>query len=369
MIRLPLKPLWRRPRRRLLEFGGRMDGQIAAIRETFFQLMEDCSSVSDLERLKSTFFGPDGKFTCLTKSLRELPQEERPAAGKAINMAKKEVENLLESCRLKIEDRERLESLGVPLDPTLTESEEALGQKHPLAIVRDRVIEIFRLMGFTLAEGPELETEWFCFSALNIPETHPARDTMDTFFLPVDRSCINVSRHSNERYILRSHTTTVQIRSLLKEGPPLKVIAPGRVFRRDTIDATHSANFHQCDVVQVDRHVSLADLKASIDFFLREFFGSRAEVRYRPSFFPFTEPSFEVDVRVPNLGKLSDQWIEIFGCGMIDPAVFRAVGIDENEWSGQAWGIGLERIAMLAYGIDDVRHFYRNDLRFLKQFN
>jgi phenylalanyl-tRNA synthetase alpha chain len=162
--------------------------------------------------------------------------------------------------------------------------------------------------------------------------------------------------------------TTVQIRALLTEKLPLRIIAPGRVFRRDTVDATHSANFHQCDVIHVDRKVSVADLKATIEFFFRALFGDAVEMRYRPSFFPFTEPSFEVDMRVPNLGKLSDTWVEMLGCGIIHPNVFRNVAIDPVEWSGQAWGIGIERIAMMLLAVDDVRHFYRNDLRFLRQF-
>jgi phenylalanyl-tRNA synthetase alpha chain len=223
-------------------------------------------------------------------------------------------------------------------------------------------------MGFSVAEATEVETEWACFDALNIPPTHAARDSMDTFFLPDTAAVEGMERRGNERFLLRTHMTTVQIRELSKGKLPLRIIAPGRVFRRDTVDATHSANFHQCDVVHVDRKVSLADLKGTIEFFFRELFGPGVEMRYRPSFFPFTEPSFEVDMRSPKLGKLSNVWIEQFGCGLIHSNVFRAVGIDPGEWSGQAWGIGLERIAMQLYGIDDVRHFYRNDVRFLRQF-
>jgi phenylalanyl-tRNA synthetase alpha chain len=223
-------------------------------------------------------------------------------------------------------------------------------------------------MGYSIAEGTEIETEWFCFDALNTPPHHPARNEQDTFYLPHDRQVGNVSRRDKERYILRSQTSTVQIRTMLSEHPPLRIVSPGRVFRRDTPDATHSANFHQYEGLHVDRHVSFADMKNTLFFFLQELFGDRVEMRLRPSFFPFTEPSFEVDIQSPSMGKLSHQWVEIIGCGLVDPEVFRAVGYDPEEWSGFAFALGLERIAMFLYGIDDIRHFYRNDQRFLMQF-
>lgn len=323
----------------------------------------------ELDRRRGEVFGPEGRLTRLTRSLGSLPKADRPTAGKLINGTKRTIEARFSELAARIEEAELERTLGEPIDASLSDFRTEIGLRHPLSLIRDRIVAIFRLLGFTIADGTELETEWFCFDALHMPATHPARDTMDTFFLPERTAARNVTRKERERFVLRTHTTTVQIHTLMQEGAPVKVIAPGRVFRRDTVDATHSANFHQCDVIHVDRNLSVRDLKNTIDFFLREFFGNRAEVRYRPSFFPFTEPSFEVDVRVPNLGKLSNKWIEICGCGMIDPAVFQAVGIDPEVWSGQAWGIGLERMAMLHYGIDDVRHFYRNDLRFLAQFN
>lgn len=230
-------------------------------------------------------------------------------------------------------------------------------------------MSIFRKIGFTVAEATEVETEWFCFDALNTPEDHPARDEQDTLFLSPDTKWSNVGRKKEEAYLLRTHTSSVQIRSLLREKPPLRIIAPGRCFRRDTVDATHSANFHQTEGLYVDHNVTLKDLKGVLDFFLRELFGNQVETRLRPSFFPFTEPSFEVDLRAPNIGKLSDQWIEIMGCGMVDPKVLGLVELDSEEWTGFAFGIGIERVAMILHGIDDIRHFYNNDFRFLSQFS
>ncbi|MDR0340208.1 MAG: phenylalanine--tRNA ligase subunit alpha [Puniceicoccales bacterium] len=324
-----------------------------------------------LEAAKAEFFGPNGALTAVSKGIGNLPKDWRPKMGKVLNEIRGQLEVALEKARKRIEEDEIVAKLGKRPDPTLTAAEGKAGLRHPLSIVLRRVVEIFHRMGFSVAEASEIETEWHCFDALNMPATHAARDSMDTFFLPDDAQVANVEKHESGdgRYLLRTHTTSVQIREFIKGTLPLRVIAPGRVFRRDTVNATHSANFHQCDVVHVDRQVSVRDLKDTIDFLLCNLFGQSVETRFRPSFFPFTEPSFEVDLRSPDLGKLSGTWIEIFGCGMIHPKVFQAVGIDPDQWSGQAWGIGIERIAMLLYGIDDVRHFYRNDERFLRQFN
>ncbi|MDR2576643.1 MAG: phenylalanine--tRNA ligase subunit alpha [Puniceicoccales bacterium] len=323
----------------------------------------------ELEAAKAEFFGPNGSLTVLSKKIGGLPKSERPTVGQIINDVRAQLESALAAALSAIEEAELAAKLGPAIDPTLSCNYGSFGYRHPLSQVREHVVDIFHRMGFSVAEASEIETEWTCFDALNMPSTHAARDSMDTFFLPETISIAAMTRRDDERFLLRTHTTTVQVRELLKGNLPLQVIAPGRVFRRDTVDATHSANFHQCDVVHVDRNVSVADLKATIDFFLRELFGCGTQVRYRPSHFPFTEPSFEVDVRSPNLGKLSGTWIEILGCGIIHPNVFRAVNIDPEQWSGQAWGIGIERICMLLHGIDDVRHFYRNDMRFLRQFN
>ncbi|MDR1456992.1 MAG: phenylalanine--tRNA ligase subunit alpha [Puniceicoccales bacterium] len=332
--------------------------------------MEDSiDSMAKLEMAKADIFGPNGSLTLLFRRISDLPKKERPEWGMRLNGARDELSARIQAVGTRLGEMDLESRLGEGADPTLSLSHEKLGYRHPLTLVRDHVISIFKKMGFSIAEATELETEWACFDALQMPATHPARDTMDTFFLPDDFMCGNVQKHGDEHFILRTHCTSVQIRELLKGQLPLKIIAPGRVFRRDTVDATHSANFHQCDVIHVDKRLSVADLKATIEFFLCELFGADVQMRYRPSFFPFTEPSFEVDICAPNIGKLSGTWIEIFGCGMIHPGVFEAVGVDADTWSGQAWGIGIERIAMLAYGIDDIRHFYRNDFRFLRQFN
>ena len=239
----------------------------------------------------------------------------------------------------------------------------------PLTNVRRRVVSIFRKIGFTVAEATEVETEWFCFDALNTPDDHPARDEQDTLFFPPNSTWANITQKAKEAHVLRTHTSSVQIRTLFKEKPPLRIIAPGRCFRRDTVDATHSANFHQTEGLYVDKNVTVKDLKAVLDYFLKELFGDKLETRLRPSFFPFTEPSFEVDLKAPNLGKLSNKWIEIMGCGMVDPEVLKLVNLDPEEWSGFAFGLGIERVAMILHGIDDIRHFYQNDQRFLSQFS
>ncbi|MDR2341099.1 MAG: phenylalanine--tRNA ligase subunit alpha [Puniceicoccales bacterium] len=344
--------------RRLLDISDRWDAVESSI-----------DSFARLEAAKAEIFGPSGSLTLLFRQINGLPTTDRPEWGKRLNAVRGELMAKIRAIGENLSEKDLKSRLGETVDPTLSLTHEKLGYRHPLSLVRDRVVSIFKKMGFSVAEATELETEWACFDALQMPETHPARDAMDTFFLPDDFVCGNVQKRGDEHFILRTHCTSVQIRALLCGQLPLKIIAPGRVFRRDTVDATHSANFHQCDVIHADKNMSVVDLKATIEFFLLEFFGSGVQMRYRPSFFPFTEPSFEVDIRVPNLGKLSGIWIEIFGCGMIHPGVFKAVGVDADAWSGQAWGIGIERLAMLAYGIDDIRHFYRNDFRFLRQFN
>ncbi len=323
---------------------------------------------ADFEAFKATISGPNGKLTAVMKGMKNVPKEDKPAMGQLINQAKQQVEAYYAETLERIEATELAAKLGPAIDPTLPSPDIGPGSLHPLTQTRRRMEEAFRKVGFTVAEGPEVETEWFCFDALNTPEDHPARDAQDTLFMPADAAIENVSKRGDERYILRSHTSTVQIRTMLKEKPPLRIISPGRVFRRDTTDATHSANFHQMEGLYVDKNVTIVDLKAILDYFVAEIFGKGSEVRLRPSFFPFTEPSFELDMKTPNLGKLSNQWIELGGCGMVDPNVFKSVGYDPQEWSGYAFGMGIERIAMIVHGIDDIRYFYQNDLRFLQQF-
>ncbi len=322
----------------------------------------------EFEVFKAKISGSNGSLTAVKKTIGKLSQEEKPAAGKLINRAKQQVEEVFAEILARIEKSELAAKLGEPIDPTLPSPDDFAGMRHPLSQIREEMCGIFHRLGFTVAEGPELETEWFCFDALNTPANHPARDMQDTLFFPADTVAADAPKHADEAYLLRSHTSSVQIRAMLATKPPLRVVAPGRCFRRDTVDATHSANFHQIEGLWVDENVTLRDLKSVLDFFVREVFGHAAETRLRPSFFPFTEPSFEMDIRVPNLGALSNRWLEIMGCGLVDPKVFENVGIDPEKWSGLAFGIGIERIAMLVHGIDDIRHFYANDLRFLRQF-
>lgn len=331
--------------------------------------LKSVSTKAQWEQTKAFFLGPNGSLTQFAKGISSVPKEERPAFGKSLNQAKGKVETFFKSKLTHLEDLEDIKSLGECIDPTLPASPTFSGGLHPLTKTKRRIISIFRKIGFTVAEASEVETEWFCFDALNTPDDHPARDEQDTLFFPSSSKWANVSRKKKESYLLRTHTSSVQIRTLLKEKPPLRIIAPGRCFRRDTVDATHSANFHQTEGLFVDQNVTVKDLKGVLDYFLRELFGGKIETRLRPSFFPFTEPSFEVDLKVPDLGKLSNKWIEIMGCGMVDPKVLGLVGVDSDEWTGFAFGLGIERVTMLLHGIDDIRHFYQNDQRFLSQFS
>ena len=331
--------------------------------------IENVSDKPQWEQLKATFLGPNGSLTQFAKGIASVPKEDRPAFGKSLNQAKGQVESLFQKSLIAIEELEDLKSLGSRIDPTLPSSPSFTGGLHPLTKTRRKIISIFRKIGFTVAEASEVETEWFCFDALNTPDDHPARDEQDTLFLNPDFKWANVQQKKDESYLLRTHASSVQIRTMLREEPPIRVIAPGRCFRRDTVDATHSANFHQTEGLFIDRRVTIRDLKGVLDYFLRELFGDKVETRLRPSFFPFTEPSFEVDLKVPDLGKLSNKWIEIMGCGMVDPNVLGLVEIDPDEWTGFAFGLGIERVSMLLHGIDDIRHFYQNDQRFLAQFS
>ena len=322
---------------------------------------------AELEALKARLVGPNGSLTAVMKAMGGLSKEERPAAGKLLNAAKARAETLLAGLLAKVEDAELAAALGPQVDPTLPSPDAPAGVLHPLTRTRERILATFRKLGFVVAEGPEVETEWHCFDALNTPADHPARDMQDTLYLPAAFRSADAPRKGEEALLLRTHTSSVQVRTMLGRKPPLRIVAPGRCFRRDAVDATHSANFHQVEGLWVDRSVTLADLRGVLDFFVKETFGPGAETRLRPSFFPFTEPSFEMDIRSPDLGRLSDRWLEILGCGLVDPKVLEACGLDPAEWSGLAFGLGLERIAMLQHGIDDIRHFYANDLRFLRQ--
>jgi phenylalanyl-tRNA synthetase alpha chain len=310
--------------------------------------------------IRVRFLGRSGSIAEWSEKMKALPKEEKPIVGKLLNEVRTNVAAAIET---RVEQfRAVNESAAIAnIDISLPGTEHEKGALHPLTQMLDRSIAIFRQMGFALAEGPEIETEWHCFDALNTAPDHPARNEQDTFYLPDGR-------------LLRTHTSTVQIRTMESAPPPIRVIAPGAVYRRDEIDATHSAQFHQIEGLYVDENVSVADLKGSLEFFLRELFGADTAVRFRPHYFPFTEPSFEIDVKSRAL-KSGEQWIEICGCGMVHPAVFEAVNearcdkaYDPEKWTGFAFGLGMDRLAMILFDIPDIRFFAQNDLRFLRQF-
>jgi phenylalanyl-tRNA synthetase alpha chain len=284
-----------------------------------------------------------------------LPREERPAAGKRINQAKVELEAAL------AERRRSLELTGAPprepSDFTLPGRRRPLGRLHPLTQVTEEIVRSFRKIGFAVADGPEVESEYYCFDALNTPEDHPARDTQDTFYL-----------NGADGQLLRTHTSSVQIRAMKKQAPPVRIIAPGRVYRRDTPDATHNPTFHQIEGLYVDREVTAGDLKGTVEFVFRQLLGPETKIRFRPHYFSYTEPSFEIDFSNALTKRMGKEWLEIAGCGMVHPQVFENVGYDPEIWTGWAFGFGIERIAMIRYGINDIRLFYENDLRFLRQF-
>ncbi|HVY69329.1 MAG TPA: phenylalanine--tRNA ligase subunit alpha [Verrucomicrobiae bacterium] len=308
-----------------------------------------------LEQTKGNWIGANGKFTALMKQLGALPKEEKPAAGKAVNAAKVELEAALAERRADLELKAALPK--EPTDFTLPGRRRAPGKLHPLTQVTDDIVRAFRKIGFVVADGPEIEDDYHCFDSLNTPADHPARDSQDTFYLALD-----------QRPLLRTHTSSVQIRVMEKQQPPVRIIAPGRVYRRDNADATHNPTFHQIEGLYVDKGVTVGDLKGTVEFVFRELLGNDVKTRFRPHYFSYTEPSFEIDFSSALVKKMGKDWLEIAGCGMVHPQVFETVGYDPEVWTGWAFGFGIERIAMIRYGINDIRLFYENDTRFLRQF-
>jgi len=345
-----------------------MEEELKQIVESAKSGVNGVSNRAGFEAFKAEITGPNGSLTKVMKGMGKVAKEDRPIFGKLINQAKQQVQAVYDEAMSVIEAAEIAEKLGPAIDPSLPSPDSGPGSFHPLTQVREEICSIFKQIGFTVAEGTEVETEYYCFDALNTPKDHPARDLQDTFYMPDDADFANVSKKSDERYLLRTHTSSVQIRTMLKEKPPLRIISPGRCFRRDTVDATHSANFHQVEGLYVDKNVTVRDLKAILDYFFEQLLGKGTTTRFRPHFFPYTEPSFEVDFSSKHLAKLGSDWVEIAGCGMVEPEVFSSVGYDPEVYSGFAFGMGIERIAMIIYGIDDIRYFYQNDRRFLNQF-
>lgn len=319
-----------------------------------------CDTIQDLEQAKARFLGKSGSLTEQLKGLGKLSAEERPAAGAAINVVKQGVEDALKMRRDAILNAEQAEQLAnESIDVTLPARERGKGSLHPVTLTMNRLEHIFHSIGFEVAEGPEIETDFYNFTALNIPEDHPARAMHDTFYIDT-----NHAGHDDKQldHVLRTHTSPVQVHYMENKTPPLKIIAPGRVYRVDS-DATHSPMFHQVEGLWVDEDISFANLKGVVQDFLQRFFErDDLEVRFRPSFFPFTEPSAEMDM------SWNGGWLEIGGCGMVHPEVFRHVGINSEKYRGFAFGLGVERLTMLRYGVNDLRLFFNNDMRFLQQF-
>jgi phenylalanyl-tRNA synthetase alpha chain len=312
--------------------------------------IDAASDVAALDAVRVTYLGKKGELTARAKTVSQLPVSERPAAGQEINRAKQGLQERLNVRREQLETAALDAALvGESVDVTLPGRGTSIGGRHPVTRTMARIESIFRDAGFGIRSGPEIEDDFHNFTALNFPEDHPARAMHDTFFFPGGK-------------LLRTHTSPVQIRSMLKEGVPIRIIAPGRVYRCDS-DQTHTPMFHQVEGLVIDRGISLANLKAVLHQFVESFFERKIELRFRPSYFPFTEPSAEVDLLWEK-----DKWLEILGCGMVHPNVLEAAGVDPEEYTGYAFGMGVERLAMLRYGVSDLRTFFENDLRFLRQF-
>lgn len=339
-----------------------MKNQLEAIRAAAKEALENTHAAADIEQLRIKYLGKKGELTSILKQMGKLSPEERPMIGQLANDVRSYIEHAIESKVQELNEKKQLEQLKAEtLDVTLPGKRPVLGAKHPLSIVLDEIKEIFVGMGFEIVEGPEVETDYYNFEALNMPKNHPARDTQDTFYI-------------NENIVLRTQTSPVQVRTMEEQKPPIRIISPGRVYRSDAVDATHSPLFHQIEGLVVDKGITFADLKGTLEIFVKRLYGEDSVVRFRPHHFPFTEPSAEVDVQCFSchgegcrLCK-GEGWIEILGCGMVHPKVLSNCGIDPDVYSGFALGLGLERVAMRRYGIDDMRLFFENDVRFLNQF-
>ena len=331
-----------------------MQEQLQSIISQAKAAVDDVNELAQLDELRVQFLGKKGRLTDIMKTLGKLTPEERPKAGQLINEAKQTVQSLLNAKKKQLDDAVLAKQLAEEtIDVTLPGREVDLGSLHPVTRTLHRIETLFSKAGFDVETGPEIEDDWHNFEALNIPETHPARAMHDTFYI-------------NENTVLRTHTSGVQIRTMENKNPPMRIIAPGRVYRCDS-DQTHTPMFHQVEGLIIEKNASFAQLRTLIIEFLRQFFEDEdLKVRFRPSYFPFTEPSAEVDIATNLFGE--GRWIEVLGCGMVHPNVLKNVGVDPDEYTGLAFGLGVERLAMLRYNVKDLRQFFENDLRFLKQF-
>lgn len=339
-----------------------MQEQNAEIRKRALADIEEASTPQEIEEVRVKYLGKKGEVTTLLKDLGKLPKEMKKEMGKSINMLKQEVDGLIKEKKIEIAEAEKARKLETEtIDVTEPAPEMKLGTKHPITLMIEEISDIFLSMGYSIAEGPQVETVFNVFDGLNSPKNHPSRDKTDTFYITEDT-------------VLRTHTSSVQIRTLKTQKPPIKIIAPGRCFRFDTPDATHSPMFHQIEGLVVDKGITMADLKGTLDYLAKKLFGSATRINLRPHNFPFTEPSAEMDVSCFACGGegcricKGSGWIEVLGCGMVHPNVLAVGGIDPEEYSGFAFGMGVERMAMLKYGVEDIRLFYENDLRFIEQF-
>ena len=334
-----------------------MDTSIEQIHADALEALKSATSEDGVQELATRYLGRKGRITQFLRGISKLPPEERPEAGKKANQVKKALEQAFEKAA---EQMRAAPSVEDRIDVSLPGRNPGPGHLHPVTRINDRICEIFLRLGFDIAEGPEVEKDWYNFEALNFPKDHPARDMQDTFFISDDT-------------VLRTHTSPLQVRIMEKQPPPVRVVAPGKVFRCDS-DLTHTPMFHQVEGLLVDEHITFGDLKGILTTFVHEMFDEQTSLRFRPSFFPFTEPSAEVDIlcvicRGAGCRVCSQTgWLEVLGSGMVHPAVFENVGYDPTRISGFAFGMGVERLAMLKYGIDDIRRFFDNDMRFLEQF-
>ncbi len=338
-----------------------MKEKLEQIRQAAKAALDDAAC--DAEEIRIRFLGKKGELTAVLRSMGGLSPEERPIAGQLANEVRTYIENAIDEKKKELQTLAQAKKLkSERVDVTLPAKMPQIGGRHPLAAIQRKMEDIFVSMGFDIVEGPEVEYDYYNFQALNIPENHPARDTQDTFYI-------------TDNILLRSQTSPVQVRTMEKQKPPIRIISPGRVYRSDAVDATHSPMFHQLEGLVVDRGITMGDLKGTLATFAKTMFGEDTKIRFRPHHFPFTEPSAEVDVSCFVCGGKGcrlckgEGWIEILGAGMVHPNVLRGCNIDPDEYSGFAFGMGIERIVMIKYNIDDMRYLYENDIRFLRQFD
>ncbi|MGL5615547.1 MAG: phenylalanine--tRNA ligase subunit alpha [Sarcina sp.] len=339
-----------------------MQEQLKCIESNAIEELKAAKDSTAIDNIRVKYFGKKGELTAILRGMKDLSNEERPLVGKLANEVRANIEAVLEEVLKEVKNKEKLAKLSNEvIDISMPGKKNMVGKKHPLELTLDHMKEIFVSMGFSIEEGPEVEKDYYNFEALNIPKNHPARSEQDTFYI-------------NDNMVLRTQTSPVQVRVMEKQKPPIKMISPGKVFRSDAVDATHSPIFYQMEGLVIDKNITFADLKGTLELFAQKMFGDTVKTKFRPHHFPFTEPSAEMDATcfVCN-GEgckvcKGEGWIELLGCGMVHPDVLRNCGIDPEEYSGFAFGFGVDRMVMLKYGIDDIRLLYESDMRFLNQF-